>query len=372
MAYGECATYPFDMTDTPEDNQREALLALRDRIDTVDDQLLALINERARLAQAVGHLKNGIIYKPEREAQVISRLQGANPGPLPAESVAVLFKEVMSACRALEQQLTIAYLGPEGTFSEAAAIKHFGHAVRGMPCASIDEVFRQVERGEAHYGVAPIENSTEGAVTRTFDLMLGTRLLICGEVYVRVRQNLLRRVDGLDDIRTVYSHPQSLAQCQAWLREHLPTAELVPVASNSEAARMAAHADDAAAIAGERAAEHHNLILVARGIEDTPHNTTRFIVLSRESVSPSGRDRTSLALSISNKPGALVELLQPFAAHGINLINWNTRPARNEMWEYVFCVDVEGHVEDAALQAALAELGRRAAFIKVLGSYPRV
>lgn len=354
-----------------DDTQREALRRLRDQIDAVDDQVLALINQRARLAQAVGHLKNGIIYKPEREAQVVARLQAANPGPLPADSVAVVVKEIMSACRALEEQLTIAYLGPEGTFSEAAAIKHFGHAVRGMPCGSIDEVFRKVERGEAHYGVVPMENSTEGAVTRTFDLMLDTPLLICGEVYMRVRQNLLRRVDGLDGIRTVYSHPQSLAQCQNWLREHLPTAELVPVASNSEAARMAAQADDAAAIAGEQAAEHHSLILAARGIEDNPNNTTRFVVLSREPVAKSGRDRTSLALSISNKPGALVDLLQPFAQHGINLINWNTRPARNEMWEYVFCVDVEGHIDDPALQGALAELGKRAALVKVLGSYPR-
>lgn len=355
-----------------DDSQREELLRLRERIDALDEQVLALINERGRLAQAVGHLKNGIIYKPEREAQVVARLQAANSGPLSGESVAVVFKEIMSACRSLEERLTIAYLGPEGTFSEAAAVKHFGHAVKGIPCASIDEVFRKVERGEAHYGVVPMENSTEGAVTRTFDLMLDTSLLICGEVYVRVRQNLLRRVDGLDGIRTVYSHPQSLAQCQNWLRDHLPTVELAPVSSNGEAARMAAQADDAAAIAGEQAAEHHALLLVARGIEDNPNNTTRFVVLSREPVARSGRDRTSLALSISNKPGALVALLQPFARHGINLINWNTRPARSEMWEYIFCVDVEGHVDDSALQAALAELGQLAAFVKVLGSYPRV
>jgi len=356
----------------PDDTQRAALLQLRKQIDALDDQVLALINERARLAQSVGHLKNGVIYRPEREAQVISRLQGANPGPLPADSVAVVFKEVMTACRALEKELAIAYLSPEGTFSEAAAIKHFGNAVRGVPCANIDEVFRWVEREEAHYGVVPIENSTEGAVTRSFDLLLNSKLLICGEVYVRVRQNLLRRVEGLDGIQTVYSHPQSLAQCQNWLREHLPTVDLVPVASNSEAARMAAHADDAAAIAGEQAAEHHSLNLVARDIEDNPDSTTRFVVLSREAVAASGRDRTSLALSISNQPGALVALLQPFARHGINLVNWNTRPAKNELWEYVFCVDVEGHVSDAPLQAALVELGQQASFVKVLGAYPRV
>lgn len=356
----------------PDHPHRETLLRLRQQIDALDDQILGLINQRAGLAQSVGHLKDGVIYRPEREAQVVARLQAANPGPLPADSVAVVFKEIMSACRALEQPLTIAYLGPEGTFSEAAAIKHFGHAVKGAPCASIDEVFRQVERGEAHYGVVPIENSTEGAVTRTFDLMLETRLSICGEVYLRVRHNLLRRVPGLSGIGCVYSHPQSLAQCQNWLREHLPGVDLVPVASNGEAARLAAHADDAAAIAGEQAAEHHKLLLAARDIEDNPNNTTRFIVLAREPVASSGRDRTALALSISNQPGALVALLQPFARHGINLINWNTRPARNELWEYVFCVDVEGHVEDAALQAALAELRGRAALVKVLGSYPRL
>lgn len=350
----------------------DELLRLRTRIDSLDDQLLALINERAKLAQAVGHLKNGIIYKPEREAQVIARLQAANQGPLPSESISVVIKEVMSACRALEQQLTIAYLGPEGTFSEAAAIKHFGHAVKGHPCASIDEVFRSVERGDAHYGVVPVENSTEGAVTRTLDLLVDTRLTICGEVFMRVRQNLLRKSDSLDGIRVVYSHPQSLAQCQNWLREHLPTVELVPAASNAEAAHLASKTDDAAAVAGERAAEHHNLKLVARGIEDVANNTTRFVVLAREATAPSGRDRTTMALSISNRPGALVELLKPFAQHGINLISWNTRPARNQMWEYVFLVDVEGHASDHALKAALGELSAHAALVKVLGSYPRV
>ena len=350
---------------------QDELLRLRTEIDAIDDQLLALINARAKLAQAVGHLKNGIIYKPEREAQVVARLQAANPGPLPPESVAVVIREVMSACRALEQRLTIAYLGPEGTFSEAAAIKHFGHAVNGLACASIDEVFRKVERGEAQYGVAPVENSTEGGVTRTLDLLIETPLSLCGEVYVRVRQNLLRRVDSLDGIRVVYSHPQSLAQCQGWLRAHLPTADLAPVSSNAEAARLASQADDAAAIAGERAAEHHNLVLAARDIEDVANNTTRFVVLSREATVPSGHDRTSLAISISNRPGALVELLKPFANHGINLISWNTRPARNQQWEYVFMVDVEGHARDTAVQEALVELGGHATLVKVLGAYPR-
>ena len=281
-----------------EDTQREELQRLRERIDALDEQVLGLISERGRLAQAVGHLKNGIIYKPEREAQVVARLQALNPGPLTPESVAVVFKEIMSACRSLEQQLAIAYLGPAGTFSEAAAVKHFGHAVKGMPCDSIDEVFRSVERGEAHYGVAPVENSTEGAVSRTLDLMLGTSLNICGEVLLRVRQQLMRKLPVTDGIQVVYSHAQSLAQCHEWLAKNLPGVETVPVSSNAEAARLAAEDPHAAAIGSELAAERYGLRVVARDVEDDANNTTRFLVLGRESVAPSGRDKTSVVLSV--------------------------------------------------------------------------
>jgi len=348
----------------------DELLSLRGRIDAVDDQVLRLLNERARLAQEIGHIKNGIVYKPEREAQVVRRMQSENPGPLPADSVSVIYKEIMSACRALEQPLTIAYLGPEGTFSEAAAIKHFGHAAIGLPCASIDDVFRAVERGEAQYGVAPVENSTEGAVNRTLDLMLNSPLKICGEVMLRVRQHLMRKLPDLDGIRVVYSHAQSLAQCHEWLSQHLPGVNTIRVTSNGEAARMAAENSDAAAIAGELAAERHGLAIVARDIEDEPTNTTRFLVLGPEETAPSGRDKTSLVLSVRNRPGALLELLAPLAGHDIGLSKLESRPARSGAWEYVFYVDIDGHHADANIRKALAAVEEHCTFLKVLGAYP--
>ena len=348
----------------------DALLSLRNRIDAVDDQVLQLLNERARLAQEVGHLKNGVIYKPEREAQVVRRMQSTNPGPLTPESVSVIYKEIMSACRSLEQPLTIAYLGPEGTFSEAAAIKHFGHAAIGLPCASIDEVFQAVERGEAHYGVAPVENSTEGAVNRTLDLMLGSPLKVCGEVMLRVRQHLMRKIDGLDGIQVVYSHAQSLAQCHEWLSQHLPGVATIRVTSNGEAARMASENPEAAAIAGELAAERHGLVLVARDIEDEPNNTTRFLVLGKEETAPSGKDKTSLVISVRNRPGALLELLAPFAGHGIGLSKLESRPARGGAWQYVFYVDLEGHISDPNIQHAIKAVEEHCTFLKVLGAYP--
>ena len=355
-----------------DDTQQQELLRLRDRIDALDEQVLALINERGRLAQAVGHLKNGIIYKPEREAQVVARLQAANPGPVSAESVAVVFKEIMSACRSLEQRLTIAYLGPEGTFSEAAAVKHFGHAAKGLPCASIDEVFRSVERGEAHYGVAPVENSTEGAVSRTLDLMLGTSLNICGEVLLRVRQHLMRKLPTLQGIQVVYSHAQSLAQCHEWLAKNLPGVETVPVSSNGEAARLASEDPHAGAIGSELAAEHYGLHIIGRDIEDDANNTTRFLVLGREMVAPSGRDKTSVVLSTKNRPGALLDILTPLSERRIGLTKLESRPARNGAWEYVFYLDLEGHRDNVDIQDALADLEARCAFLKVLGAYPRV
>ncbi len=348
----------------------DELLRLRTQIDAIDDQVLHLVNERARLAQHIGHLKNGIVYKPEREAQVVRRMQEGNPGPLPAESISVLYKEIMSACRALEQPLTIAWLGPQGTFSEAAAVKHFGHAALGQACASIDEVFAAVEHGQAHYGVAPVENSTEGAISRTLDLMLDTSLLICGEVMLRVRQHLMRRSGDLQGVECVYSHAQSLGQCHNWLAQHLPGVRVVPVSSNAEAARLAAENPDAAAIAGELAAERYGLNIVAREIEDEPNNTTRFLVLGREEVAPSGKDKTSLAISTHNRPGALLDLLAPFARGGVSLTKLESRPARNGQWDYVFYLDVDRHRSDAALQAAPDEIRPHCTFIKVLGGYP--
>lgn len=348
----------------------DELLSLRNQIDTVDDQVLRLLNERARLAQAIGHLKNGIVYKPEREAQVVRRMQTGNTGPLPAESISVLYKEIMSACRALEQPLNIAYLGPQGTFSEAAAIKHFGHASQGMACASIDDVFRAVERGEANYGVAPVENSTEGAVNRTLDLLLTSPLKICGEVMLRVRQHLMRQGEGLDGLEVIYSHAQSLGQCHEWLSQNLRGVKTIRTTSNGEAALMASENPDAAAIAGELAAERYGLNIVARDIEDEANNTTRFLVLGPEDTAPSGRDKTSLVLSARNRPGALLELLAPLADHGIGLSKLESRPARSGAWEYVFYVDIEGHCSDPNIQAALHAIEQHCSFMKILGAYP--
>jgi chorismate mutase/prephenate dehydratase len=349
----------------------EELKQLRDRIDALDDRVLEMLNERARLAQAIGHLKNnGPIYRPEREAQVLRRLTGANAGPLPNSAVELLFREVMSACRALEQPLTVAYLGPEGTFSEAATVKHFGKSTKGRPEASIDEVFHAVEQDEAHYGIVPVENSTEGAIGRTLDLLLATPLKICGEVLLRVRQNLLRGVVGMDGIRVVYSHAQSLAQCHAWLNQHLPRAERVSVASNAEAARLAAKQPDAAAIAGEIAGQRYGLNVVAPDIEDDASNTTRFLVLGKEESAPSGKDKTSLAVYARNKPGSLMALIEPFARLGVGLSKLESRPARSGAWEYVFFIDLEGHQRDAKVAEAMRQAAEHALSVKVLGSYP--
>ncbi len=348
----------------------EKLARLRQRIDAIDDRILELVSERARLAQEIGHLKTGSAYRPEREAQVVRRLLATNPGPLPAEAVERLYRELMSACRALEQPLCVAYLGPPGTFSEAATIKQFGHAVETLPLASIDEVFRTLERDGVQYGVVPVENSTEGAVNRTLDLMLTSPLKICGEIMLRVRQHLLRQVEGLAGIQVVYSHAQSLAQCHEWLNQNLPQATRIRVASNGEAARMAAEDPKAAAVAGEIAAERYGLKIVARDIEDEPNNTTRFLVLSQRDADPSGQDKTSLALSTKNKPGTLLTLLTPFAHHGISLTKLESRPMRNGLWEYVFFVDIEGHRLDPRVEATLAEVEPHTTLLKVLGSYP--
>jgi len=349
----------------------DALKTLRSRIDAIDGELLRLFAERARLAKEVGRLKQGNhVYRPEREAQVLRRLLAANPGPLSDEAVARLFREVMSVCRALEQPLRVAYLGPAGTFSQAAVVKHFGHAPQTVACASIDDVFRQAEAGMVDYAVVPVENSTEGAIGRTLDLLLNTPLKICGETVVRVHQCLLRKEDGGEKIARVYSHPQSLAQCHEWLNQNLPGVDRVPVASNAEAARLAAQEPEAAAIAGEMAAEIYGLTVLARNIEDDPNNTTRFLVLGAHDAAPSGRDKTSLVMSAPNRPGAVYELLGPFARHGVSMTKLESRPSGASLWEYVFYVDVEGHREDPPVAHSLAELRNLAPLLKILGSYP--
>src|SRR5574343_1243531 len=363
------------MSDQPQNSLQQALAGVRADIDRIDGELLDLLNQRARCAQKVGEIKaehgeGGHIYRPEREAQVLRRLQDTNPGPLPGESLPFFFREVMSACLALEEPLGVAFLGPLGTFSESAATKHFGHAARLAPQSSIDDVFREAESGHAHYAVVPVENSTEGAVGRTMDLLLATPLKICGEVVVRVHQNLMSTEADLAKITKVYSHAQSLAQCHEWLNRMLPKAQRVSVGSNAQAAQFAAAEPGTAAIAGEAAAARYKLPKRVENIEDEPNNTTRFLVLGRHQAGPSGRDRTSLIMSAPNRTGALHELLLPLSTAGVSLTRLESGPARNAMWEYVFYVDIEGHRDDPAVQAALDQLATRSAYLKILGSYP--
>jgi chorismate mutase/prephenate dehydratase len=349
----------------------DKLLDLRARIDALDERLVKLLSARARLAQRVGAVKHGVaVYRPEREAQVLRRVASLTEGPLSGSAVQQIYIEIMSACRALEDRMSVAYLGPAGTYSEEAARKHFGSATPLVPCGSIDEVFRQLEAGTTGHAVVPVENSTEGAVGRTLDLLLTTRAKICGEVPLPVHQCVMSKAKTLSGIRKVYSHTQSLAQCQRWLARHLPEAERIPVVSNAEAARLAAGDRQAVALAGKSAAALYGLALLARNVEDEPNNTTRFLVLAAEDAQPSGRDKTSLVLATRNVPGAIHDLLTPLARHGVSMTKLESRPARTGLWEYVFYVDVEGHSRDGKVASALAELEATASFFKHLGSYP--
>jgi len=348
-----------------------ALKELRERIDSIDDTLLQLISERAAIAQEVGRTKKGEkIYRPEREAQIVRRLREANPGPLSSDAIERLIREVMSACRALEQNLRIAYLGPAGTFSQQAVYKHFGHDVEGLAEADIDTCFHAVETGRADFAVVPVENSTEGAIARTLDLVVASSLKICGEVMLPIHQTLMRKQGGIAGVQRVYGHAQSLAQCQQWLSRHLPNAERVSVVSNSDGARRAAGEPDSATLGSETAAELYGLAVVEAHIEDEASNTTRFLVLGKTDAAPSGRDKTSLVMGAKNQPGAVVKLLQPLADAGISMSKLESRPARSGNWEYLFFVVCEGHRQNAQLATTLAEIESRAAFLKILGSYP--
>jgi chorismate mutase/prephenate dehydratase len=345
---------------------------LRGQIDKLDDELAALLQRRAALAKEIGALKQGApAYRPEREAQILRRV-GQAAGPLASERIAAVFREVISACRGLEEAIRVSYLGPEGTFSEQAVRKHFGRAVEALPSASVDDAFRRAESGAAQFTVVPVENSTEGAVGRTLDLLLATPLRICGEVELRVQQNLLSRLDKISSVKRIYSHAQSLAQCNGWLTQNLPNVERIPVTSNAEAARRASEEAGAAAIAGEAAGERYQLNVLARSIEDDPNNTTRFLVLGNIDPAPTGRDRTSVVASVENKPGAVHALLTPLAEHRVSMSRIESRPSRakSAMWEYVFFIDLDGHQNDAAVSRALAALREKAPFLKILGSYP--
>jgi len=357
---------------------RADLEAVRARIDAVDEEIHRFISERARLAQQVGISKAAggravDFYRPEREAQVLRLARARNAGPLRDEEVLRLFREIMSPCLAQQEPLKVAFLGPEGTFTQTAVLNHFGHSVRALPLLSIDEVFHEVEAGNADFGVVPIENSTEGTVNHTLDRFLTSPLKICGEVELRIRQHLMGTMGSLARIARVCSHPQSLAQCREWLDEHLPGIEQVPVSSNAEGARRARDEDGSAAIAGDTAAEVYGLKILAMQIEDRADNTTRFLVLGRKLFSPSGEDRTTLLVSVghTDAPGALYRLLEPLAKHRVSLTRIESRPSRRRKWDYVFFMDLEGHAEDRHVAKALAALKLRASLFRILGSYPR-
>ncbi len=354
---------------------RPELSEVRSRIDAIDQQIQNLIQERAGFARQVGEAKGPLkaaieYYRPEREAQILRRVVDRNEGPISDEVLVRLFREVMSACLAQQEPLGVGYLGPEGTFSQQAVHKHFGHSAHGLPLGTIEEVFQEVESGNADFGVVPVENSGQGTIQSTLDMFLTSSLKICGEVELRVHQYLLSRTGRIEDIVRVYSHPQSLAQCKAWLRQHLPAAERIPVASNAEAARRTRNADDAAAIAGESAGKVYGLRIVQGPIEDRPDNTTRFLVLGRELFTASGNDRTSLLVFVHDRPGALYGVLRPLAERGLSMNRIESRPAHQGKWVYAFFIDVSGHVDDPQMKAALVEMSEHTAQIRVLGSYP--
>jgi chorismate mutase/prephenate dehydratase len=351
------------------------LRPLRDRIDALDTQILDLLCQRANVALQVGQLKHAVhaegpLLRPEREIEIIRRLQQNNAGPFPQAAIALVWTEIISACRGLERSLAVAYLGPQGSFSEQAALEQFGHSVTRVPCANFDAVFRAVEAGQADVGMVPVENSTEGAVSRSLDLLLHTPLKILGERSLLIRHCLMSQSGAMDGIQTVMAHPQALAQCQAWLTQHYPHLKRVAAASNAEAARVAQEDPAIAAIAGEVAAQAWNLQIVAAGIQDDPHNRTRFLAIGTLEPLPSSQDKTSLILAVPNRAGAVYEMLAPLAANGVSMTRFESRPARNGQWDYYFYVDVLGHRTDAKLALALKTLQAQVAYFKVLGSYP--
>ena len=353
------------------------LAALRAQIDALDREMLGLLNRRAVVASTIGEMKRAQgspAFRPEREAAVIDALKRVNAGPLPEASVAPIWREIMSACRSLETPTRVAYLGPAGTFSELAALGYFGSSIVKVLCANADEVFHATSAGAADFGVVPVENSSEGVVTRSLDLFLTTPLIIVGETSLYVRHNLLRRVEGLEHIGAVCAHPQALAQCHAWLSHHLPNAERRPVASNAEGARLASLDDGLAGIAGERAASEYGLHIVAPAIQDDAHNRTRFAIVAHPGQHPqpkaSGHDCTSLVVSVANRPGAVHDMLVPLKRHGVSMTRFESRPARSGQWEYYFYVDLQGHPDQPEVESALKELREVCAFFKLLGTYP--
>lgn len=358
----------------------KALQELRDQIDQLDEQLLAIFNQRATCAVKVAEVKRANsdnpqdlvnFFRPDREAQVIKRIKSLNKGPLSDDEAGRLIREVMSACLALEQPLKIAYLGPEGTFTQSAALKHFGHSVSTVPMSSIPDVFNAVSCGHADFGLVPVENSTEGVVSHTLDMFIDSSLKVCGEVEIRIHHHLANQSQDISRIKTIYSHQQSFAQCRRWLNQNFPGIERIPVSSNAEAARIAKQDENAAAICGTPAIKVFDLKICYENIEDLADNTTRFVIIGHQDVDPCGNDKTSLLISTGNRPGALLGLLQPLADNGISMNKIESRPAPERKWEYIFFIDIDGHQHDEDVKKALVTLRDQAALFKVLGSYPK-
>lgn len=352
------------------------LADLREQIDSIDQQILQLINRRATCAMEVAKTKialgeQGSFYRPDRESLVLRRIKDLNPGPLPDQTAVRFFRELMSSCLALEKPLDVAYLGPEGTFTQQAVLKHFGNAVKAVPEGTINDIFTTVENGGCQFGVVPVENSTEGVISYTFDRFLLSPLHICGEVEIKIHQNLMGLNKDRSQISEIFSHQQSLAQCRKWLDKHFPNVKLTAVNSNAEAARLASVTENTAAIAGRPAAELYHLQILERNIEDESNNTTRFIIIGKQTSASTGNDKTSLVASTGNQAGALYKLLEPFAKLGIELLHIESRPSRQGIWEYVFFIDIEGHSEDEKVALALDRLKENVLMLKLLGSYPR-
>ncbi len=353
--------------------------AIRQRIDSLDEQIQGLINERAKIAQVVGASKGkqpsaADYYRPEREADVLRRVLERNDGPMRDEEMLRLFREIMSACLAQQEPLKVGYLGPAGTFTQTAVHKHLGHSVRALPYHTIDEVFHEVESGSADFGVVPIENSTEGSVNNTLDMFLTSPLKINGEIELRIEQHLLGRMRGLEAIQRVCAHEQSLAQCRGWLREYLPHVELIGMSSNAAGARRARDEDGTAAIGPQEAADVYDLNILVSNVEDRADNATRFLVVGRKVTTPSGDDRTTILVSSDDTregAGVLFGLLKPLADHGVSMTRIESRPSRRKNWDYVFFIDLEGHADETPVKEALAELEERSSLFRVLGAYPK-
>ena len=364
------------MDATPDNSD---LAGIRKRINAIDERIQGLINDRAKIAQLVGVAKGDLgsaveYYRPEREAEVLRNVVDRNEGPMRDEEMLRLFREIMSACLAQQEPLKIGFLGPEGTFTQTSVYKHFGHSVRALPYHTIDEVFQEVESGAADFGVVPIENSTEGSVNHTLDLFLTSPLKISGEIELKIEQHLMSRFKGIDKIERICAHEQSLAQCRGWIRENLPHIELIGMSSNAAGARRARDEDGTAAIGPEVAADVYDLDVMVNNIEDRPDNATRFLVVGRNLLAPSGDDKTTLLLSTSDTAGGagvLHQLLQPLADHGISMTRIESRPSRRRKWDYVFFIDIEGHAAEAPVSDALAQLEKDASLFRVLGAYPK-